>query len=390
VADVVARFHAAARTGPIVALAATRDAVAELWETGFEQIRQFERGVLDRSTSQCVATLVRRFLDGREALFARRIAAGRARDGHGDLLAEDIYCLDDGPRILDCLEFDERLRAGDVLRDAAFLSMDLERLGRPDLARHFLDRYRHDARDAWPLSLEHLYVAYAAHVRAKVACLRAAQGIRTAATDAAALLDLVHDHLEAGRVRLVLVGGPPATGKSTLAAAVGAELGWPVLRSDVIRKELAGVPASARADEPLDEGLYATSWTDRTYAVLIDRARELLAMGESVIIDASWAHPPWRAAAEELADTTSSDLVALRCDVPVTLSSARAAARAAEGTDASDVGPELVYDLTERFSPWPRALVVDTSRAPSVAVNDALATLMAPRCAITRAHARQS
>jgi predicted kinase len=135
--------------------------------------------------------------------------------------------------------------------------------------------------------------------------------------------------------------------------------------------------------------LYATSWTDRTYTVLIDRARELLATGESVIIDASWAHPRWRTAAEELADTTSSDLVALRCEAPVTVSSARAVARVAEGTDASDVGPELVHELTERFAPWPRALVVDTSRAPSAVVNDALATLAAPRCAITHAHARQ-
>ena len=50
-------------------------------------------------------------------------------DGHGDLLADDIYCLDDGPRILDCLDFDDRLRWLDGLDDAAFLAMDLERLG---------------------------------------------------------------------------------------------------------------------------------------------------------------------------------------------------------------------------------------------------------------------
>ena len=35
---------------------------------------------------------------------------GRIVDGHGDLLADDIFCLDDGPRILDCLDFDDRLR----------------------------------------------------------------------------------------------------------------------------------------------------------------------------------------------------------------------------------------------------------------------------------------
>ena len=131
VADTVARFHAHASTDPTVALAATHDAVTELWELGFEQTRRFEGLELDRSTARCVATLVRRYLAGRDPLFARRIAAGHARDGHGDLLAEDVFCLDDGPRILDCLEFDERLRFGDVLGDVAFLAMDLERLGRP-------------------------------------------------------------------------------------------------------------------------------------------------------------------------------------------------------------------------------------------------------------------
>ena len=48
-------------------------------------------------------------------LLDERIARGRIVDGHGDLLADDIFCLDDGPRILDGLEFDDRLRWGDVL-----------------------------------------------------------------------------------------------------------------------------------------------------------------------------------------------------------------------------------------------------------------------------------
>jgi len=61
------------------------------------------------------------------------------RDGHGDLLAEDIFLLDDGLRVLDCIEFNDRLRHGDVLADVAFLAMDLERLGEPALAARFLD-----------------------------------------------------------------------------------------------------------------------------------------------------------------------------------------------------------------------------------------------------------
>ena len=161
-AKVMARFHAAAPTGGAIDAAATRDAVAALWDRELDEYP---------GPSPEIATAVRRYLAGREALFDARLAAGRARDGHGDLLADDVFCLPDGPRVLDCLEFDDRLRFGDVLADVAFLAMDLERLGRADLAARFLDRYREAAADAWPPSLEHFYIAYRAHVRAKVAAM---------------------------------------------------------------------------------------------------------------------------------------------------------------------------------------------------------------------------
>jgi aminoglycoside phosphotransferase family enzyme/predicted kinase len=380
----LASFHAAAPTGPAIAAEATRDAVSRLWEMGFEQTQRFEGAQLDRATAQCITDLARRYLAGRERLFDRRIAEGRARDGHGDLLAEDIFCFDDGARVLDCLEFDDRLRYGDVLADVAFLAMDLERVGRPDLGRRFLDRYREEAHDTWPVSLEHMYVAYRAHVRAKIACLRFEQGAATAAVDAAMLLDLAHEHLEAGRVRLVLVGGPPATGKSTIATAIGLRLGWPVLRTDVLRKELAGLAPLTRAGAPLDEGLYAPEWTDRTYTALLERARMLLADGESVVLDASWSPPRWREAASAAAETAGADLLMLRCDASLEVTRARAAARAAEAVDASDVGPDLASALTARFPHWPGAAVVDTSGSPSEATADALRIVVAARCAQRR------
>ncbi|HEY5172388.1 MAG TPA: hypothetical protein VIK54_11750, partial [Acidimicrobiia bacterium] len=131
-----------------------------------------------------------------------------------------MYCLDDGPRFLDCLEFDDQLRYGDVLADVAYLATDLERLGHRELADHLLDRYRQLTADSWPTSLADLYIAYGATVRSKVACLSASAvgspgsaAVRTARR----LLGLAAAHLAQGRVRLVLVGGAPATGKTTLA-----------------------------------------------------------------------------------------------------------------------------------------------------------------------------
>ena len=216
------------------------------------------------------------------------MSAGRIVDGHGDLLADDIFCLDDGPRILDCLEFDDRLRWLDGLDDAAFLAMDLERLGQPGLADQFTRWYLEFSGDPAPTALRHHYVAYRAFVRAKVACLQAGQGEPHAAGQARQLTAMTLRHLRAGAVTLVLIGGLPATGKSVIAGALADRLGFTVLGSDRVRKELAGVDPGAQSAAGYGGGIYAPPWTERTYRELISRAARLLAMGESVILDASW------------------------------------------------------------------------------------------------------
>jgi hypothetical protein len=101
----------------------------------------FTQNVLPRRVALEVERLTLRYLEGREPLFASRIERGFVVDGHRDLLADDIFCLPDGPRILDCLDFDDRLRYRDGPDDAAFLGMDLERLSAPDLAATFLGWY---------------------------------------------------------------------------------------------------------------------------------------------------------------------------------------------------------------------------------------------------------
>jgi len=68
--------------------------------------------------------------------------------------------------------------------------------------------------------------------------LRHAQSDPAAAGEAASLLSLALRHLERGRVRLVLVGGLPGTGKTTLTAALADATGWSLLRSDEVRWDL--------------------------------------------------------------------------------------------------------------------------------------------------------
>ncbi len=371
-AHLMAAFHAGAATSAEIDEAAGRDAVASRWEKNAVEMAPFVGPVLDPAVGGRVIGLARRYLAGRAPLLADRIAQGRARDGQGDLQAEDIFCLDDGPRVLDCIEFDDRLRWGDVLADVAFLAMDLERLGRPDLARLFLDAYREFTADTWPASLAHHHIAYRAQVRSKVACLRWEQGDGASAEEARQLLALAAQHLHAGRVRMVVVGGLPGTGKSTLAAGLGDALGAVVIRSDEVRKQLAGLDPTTPAAAAFGQGLYRPELTSATYDEVLDRARSCLVHGESVVLDASWHDPSWRDRARRLAADAVADLDELRCVAPPEVIDARTGSRAARGRDASDATATISRAFAETEVPWPSAMTIDTTPPPQAVQRAAL------------------
>jgi uncharacterized protein len=374
-ARLLAGFHDRAERSSEADRIASADALGGRWRANTAELGAFAGRHVDPEAVEAVDRLAARYLAGRGPLFASRIARGRACDGHGDLLADDIFCLDDGPRVLDCLEFDDALRLEDVLADVAFLVMDLERLGRADLARRFLDSYRIASGDDWPASLAHHHVAYRAQVRAKVSAIRAEQGVVDSAAKAQRLLELALEHLDAGRVRLVLVGGLPGTGKSTLAGGLADAAGAVVLRSDVVRKELAGIPAEQPAGAPFGQGMYGEAAREATYRELLARAERSLGLGQTVVIDASWTAEPRRAEARRLAEATASDLVELRCVAPPAVAAERLTARAAAGSDPSDADGDIAAAMAAVADPWPTSITVDTAMAPETVVQAALGHL---------------
>lgn len=371
-ARILAAWHSRAPRGPRVAAEETRDAVRGRWHDSFEQTGPFRGAVLDAAAAAETEALADEFLAGREPLFDARIADGRVVDGHGDLLAGDVFCLDDGPRILDCLEFDDRLRFLDGLDDAAFLAMDLERLGAPDLAERFLGWYAEYAADPAPSSLRHHYVAYRAFVRAKVACLRHGQGAPDAAADARAYADVALRHLRAGRVGLIMVGGLPGTGKTSLAGALADRLGCTVLSSDRIRKELAGLAPADPAGAPYGSGIYTPEWGRRTHREMAARAASLLRMGETVVLDASWTSEANRELLAAVAEQEHAHLTPLRCEAPEAVCAERMRTRP---RGASDADADIAAAMRADSAPWPGSATVDTSGPLPRAVDQALAAM---------------
>lgn len=174
---------------------------------------------------------------------------------------------------------------------------------------------------------------------------------------------------------LVLVGGLPGAGKSTLAAGIAERQGWSVLRSDEVRKDLAGLAHDEPVSAAFGEGLYRPELTADVYAALLERAGHALELGEPVVLDASWSDRRWREAAVEVARRTSSDLVELRCDAPAPLAAARIAERRERGGDPSDATPEVAAAMAASADPWPSAMSIDTAGTSTSALDQALAAI---------------
>jgi len=371
VARTIAAFHGKAARNPTAAASASWENVAQLWQDNAARMAALPAGTFEAERLDELEELWRAYMDGRRDLFDRRIADGHAVDGHGDLLADDIFCMDDGPRVLDCLAFDDRLRCGDVLYDIGFLVMDVERLSGADLAARLLADYVEFSGERHPASLADFYVGYRAQVRALVSGIRGTQGDTEAAALASAFLEQACTRLRAAVPRLVLVGGTPGTGKSTLAEGLSQRLGWSVLGTDELRKDLVGVTHASDQSAPPEQGIYQASTTEATYGELLARAARLLAMGESVVLDGSWVDEGHRRRARQVAADGTARLVELRCELPATVALQRLRTRRNAGPGPSDATPEVLAHMRARMAEWPEAHVVDTT-PPSDEVLDAL------------------
>jgi aminoglycoside phosphotransferase family enzyme/predicted kinase len=297
----LAEFHASADAGPEVAARCTFAAIAANARENLDQsVRQvgmtLSRSTLDRLRERTDVAL-ERLRDTIEA----RAAGGIPRDTHGDLRLDHVYWF---PNLqppadwvaIDCIEFDARYRYADPIADIAFLAMELALEGRSDLADAFVAAYLRAASDADGEKLLPFYRAYRAAVRGKVEGMKLAEpeipeADRSAACQRARALwiSALSEFEEPGRRPcLVLLAGLPGTGKSTLARALAERAGFNVLRTDTIRKELAGRPTNSTSPDAFAEDIYTPEWDDRTYGECLRRAEDVVFQAGRVLVDASF------------------------------------------------------------------------------------------------------
>jgi uncharacterized protein len=247
----------------------------------------------------------------------RRAHDGHVRDGHGDLRCEHVL-LEESVRIIDRIEFDVTRRQLDVAGDLAFLAMDLEANRRRWAARELVRAYRHAGGSPGGERLRSFYAAYWALVRAKVALITAHArhgDERRRERERAARLWRLGERLcwRARQPLVLVVCGAAASGKSTLAAELARRSGLPVVSSDVVRKRLAGLAPSERADAKR----YTAQQTRATYEQLSRDALAALDRRGGVIVDASCHSRRQRATLFHRLDGGAATFLVVHCQVPL-------------------------------------------------------------------------
>ncbi len=270
---------------------------------------RFGDGLLDPKACADLTRRARAVAAHHRDRLERRRRDGFVRRCHGDLHLRNLVYLDGRVTLFDGIEFNDDLSCVDVWYDTAFLLMDLAKRGLGLHANAVLNAYLARTHDIDGLGLLPLFLSCRAGVRAMTsataASLQEPGGKRRELEDLAReYLRLARRLLEPVPAALVAVGGLSGSGKTTLALAlaphVGPAPGAVVLRSDELRKELAGVDPLTR----LDPGGYTPAMTARVYDTLTERARLVLEAGHAAIADAVFARPSDRSRIEEVAATT--------------------------------------------------------------------------------------
>jgi aminoglycoside phosphotransferase family enzyme/predicted kinase len=370
-AQTVSTFHARIATADPVSRFGTPEAIYQPVQENFQHlfdaiddpVRQAQARELEH---WCQRTFAAQRLD-----FLARKQDGFVRECHGDMHLGNMILLHDEVVIFDCIEFNENFRWIDVASEVAFLTMDLEDRGRPDLAHRFLNGYLEATGDYGLLRPLPFYLTYRATVRAKVASIRLGQRdlppqeVAHLREEFGSYLELAARYTRLSRPRLWITHGVSGSGKTYSTQRLVAATGAIRLRSDVERKRLCGLAPLERSTGRRTRELYAPGMTQRTYEHLAQLATLVVQAGFPVVVDATFLKRAQRDAFRRLAAQLGVPCTILAFQAHDETLRRRVARRHAQATDASEADLAVLHGQLATLEPLTAeeqacALTIDT------------------------------
>jgi aminoglycoside phosphotransferase family enzyme/predicted kinase len=337
-ASEIARFHRTAETSEEYGGA---EGMRHVIDGIGKELRKAPAAEIDADSAARWERRAREWLARDTSLLDRRRADGKVRRCHGDMHLRNICLLDGKPVLFDAIEFSDDIGTIDILYDLAFLLMDLEHRGQRTLANTAFNAYLSEMPDEIEgLAALPLFLSCRAAVRAHVtAASHAAAGDGLPDREAQAYLDAAISYLDPPAPKMVCVGGLSGSGKSTaarlLAPSIEPAPGALIVRSDVIRKRLAGVAAT----DKLPPEAYTPKASAQVYQELERLGLAAVAAGHSAVLDAVFARPGERTGPERLAAEAGVAFAGYWLDAGADTMEERVRGRT---NDASDAGPDVL------------------------------------------------
>jgi uncharacterized protein len=336
-AETVAAFHLKAETNDYIRTFGEVSQIRQAFDENYEQTLGFIGGPQTQAQFNETKAYTDAIFATQGDLFQRRVDQNWIRACHGDLHLNNICYWQDQLYLFDCIEFNEPFRYVDVMYDVGFVVMDLLAKDCGALATAFLNHYIEQTGDWEGLQLLPLYISRQAYVRAKVTSfLLNDPGVDEAAKAQASATASRYYHLAWSVVQpkpghLYLMAGLSGAGKSTTAREVARQTGAIHLRSDAVRKHLAGVPLNQRGDQ----SLYTPEMSQKTYDRLLKLGISLAQVGFTVVLDAKYDRQAHRQSALDQAQAAGLALQILHCTAPPAVLEARVRERSGDIADAT-------------------------------------------------------
>jgi uncharacterized protein len=267
----------------------------------FQTLTNFIGETAEEEALEAVINIAHLYIKKNKKLFEKRVLENKIKDCHGDLHLEHIHIYKNKICIYDCIEFSDRFRYIDIAADIAFLAMDLDFHHRPDLSQYVIRKFSEIMDDPELFHIIDFYKTYRACVRAKIESITSRQ--EEVSEDQRNFSRMKARKYLSLAIRYSVLGSSPSgiiicgnvgSGKSTIAKRLAELLEVNVVSSDMIRKELEGLPLYKRTDQSQREKVYSRESSEKVYQNLLDQSLGHVRKNQNVIIDATFSNSSFR------------------------------------------------------------------------------------------------